>query len=64
MENEMTRKDYVRFAEMFKDMLADCESNASNAAIDETAKRSANIFAADNPNFDRSRFLTACGVES
>ena len=60
----MTRKDYIRFAAMLKDMLIDCSSNASKAAIVETCRRSANIFSADNANFDRARFLKACGVES
>ena len=60
----MTRKDYIKFAEMFKGMDKDCNTFLAHAVNDELAQRASNIFAADNPNFDRARFLKACGVES
>ena len=60
----MTRKDYVKFAAMFRSMLADCGNHASTAGVTETCERTANLFQADNPNFDRERFLKACGVGS
>ena len=30
-------------------------------ALDDTCKAIADVFAADNPRFDRERFYTACG---
>lgn len=32
-----------------------------NAAMRATAERLANLFAHENPRFDRAKFLTACG---
>jgi len=57
----MTRKDYVKFAAMFKNQKA---YGVNAQAADSIALRMAVILAEDNPNFDRDRFLTACGVES
>ncbi len=36
----------------------------TNATVKRLAHRFADLFAADNPNFDRDRFLSACGLES
>ena len=65
----MTRKDYVRFAAMFKAnnvcRLHDESLHAGYLkAIANICDRTADIFAADNANFDRDKFLKACGVES
>ena len=65
----MTRKDYVKFAAMLKDANSHqaCELNYRegwHGACSSLVQRTADIFAADNPNFDRERFLQACGVES
>lgn len=38
-------------------------SPAVETALDQVASRLADYFAADNPRFDRARFLAACGVE-
>ena len=59
----MTRKDYVRFAAMLKVMRA---MNRKHSTVTPTTMcyPIADIFAADNPRFDRVRFLKACGVES
>jgi hypothetical protein len=59
---EMTRKDYVKFAWMLKELNIDY-GPTDHDLIAAFAIRTANILAEDNPNFDRSRFLTACGVE-
>jgi hypothetical protein len=68
----MTRKDYVKFAAMLKDQrqaAIDCNSLKPGAdtmlkigTLNTTVFSMADIFAADNPNFDRDRFLQACGV--
>jgi hypothetical protein len=71
----MTRKDYVAIAKAVAEGWADCvESAKVQAAISGTqpdyreAYAVANVvanlcdvFAADNPRFDRERFETACG---
>ena len=53
----MTRKDYV--------MIADTIATSWHASADskaDLAYRFADALGADNPRFDRTRFLTACGV--
>ena len=51
----MTRKDYMRFAEIVR------EANPSFAPW--LASQMARVFAEDNPRFDRQRFFTACEVQ-
>jgi hypothetical protein len=65
----MTRKDYVAIAQCLSDgALINCATQADVAM--NTATRSkishqlAQKMAADNPRFDRARFLKACGVQS
>lgn len=61
----MTRKDYVLIAEVIKTQIElslkfgedDARYGAQNIAYDLASKLSQ-----DNPRFDRSRFLQACGV--
>lgn len=61
----MTRKDYVLIAEVIKTQIElslkfgedDARYGAENIALDLASKLSQ-----DNPRFDRSRFLQACGV--
>jgi hypothetical protein len=69
----MTRKDYIKFAAMLKDLRTTSNMMQSNYyglttfdndQLNYLESRTADIFAEDNPNFDRSRFLEACGVES
>ena len=56
----MTRKDYQAIAEAIKSTLHD---NVPAVDIAYTiAANLADVFAADNPRFDRSRFLAACGI--
>lgn len=51
----MSRKDYVKFAQMMRqaDDLTEKQRNTM-------ANRMATVFALDNPNFDRVRFISAC----
>ena len=68
----MTRKDYVKFAAMLKAMHITCDRDIKNGHTPDNPNiivscieyRIADILETDNPNFDRERFLTACGVES
>ncbi len=56
----MTRKHYIAIAEQLtKAHSVHKDSNAHQL----TAELLANYFYTDNKNFDRERFLTACGVE-
>ena len=56
----MTRKDYIAFAERFQ------QEKPDDIFAFTTWRRmvwaAADIFAADNPRFDRSRFLQAAGL--
>ena len=49
----MTRKDYIKIAEIIKSM-----PKVNGALAIEFSK----MLAEDNPRFDRERFYIACGV--
>lgn len=70
----MTKKDYEAIARVFSDMrasyfdgsrphLSESERQCGAYAVKRSAVSMCDVFAADNPRFDRSRFLKACGVE-
>lgn len=62
----MTRKDYIRIAEAIQSARYTCSqagTETANKACNVVAFEFARLLAADNPRFDRERFLTACGVE-
>ena len=65
----MTRKDYVLIAEAMKDSRP--AANIDKGSLTgmnmwsvwiETGRNIAAALQTDNPNFNRSRFLAACGV--
>ena len=64
----MTKKDYEAFAEMFADVetsiIAPIRSTKSRVVARTVARhiqtRAADIFADDNPRFNRTRFFAAC----
>ena len=62
----MTKKDYVAIAALLKhrrpnaDMLTPSPAYSMWHGI---AWDLCDVFASDNPRFDRARFLAACGVE-
>ena len=65
----MTKKDYIRIAAALRDtLLIDCPTteylNGAKAAHMSAITRIASTLQLDNPRFDRSRFLAACGVAS
>jgi len=65
----MTRKDYIAIAEVIRQagpasgMPTDWKTGC-NSAREYIARNLAYSLAADNPRFDRARFLKACGVQS
>ena len=61
----MTSKHFVAIAAAIKDARRYNPNNAcARQALDIAARNLAAECAASNPNFDRARFLAACGVES
>lgn len=65
----MTRKDYELIARTFRGAAISAESIADNyqraaviTSLGLTACKLADELKHDNPRFDRSRFLKACGV--
>ena len=60
----MTRKDYVAVAARIRNILDGNSANGVVLGVSMTAKALADVFALDNPRFDRERFLKAAGVQS
>lgn len=65
----MTRKDYITIAQAvcdgaFIECKTPAEVHANTATRSKIAYQLANVFALDNPRFDRERFLRACGVSN
>jgi len=62
----MTRKHYRAIAEFIRNNTSEIDDDIHshfmfvprNSLVFELA----NLFAADNPNFDRQKFLDACGI--
>ena len=57
----MTRKDYVKVAEILKSFGDNVENNHSdflNLVYDFS-----DMFANDNPNFQEKKFVQACGLD-
>lgn len=64
----MTKKDYVKIANVLATFKTYSESMPASpwrqTALEEITGRMADMLAQDNPRFDRTRFLKACGLES
>jgi hypothetical protein len=67
----MTKKHFIKIAAIIKDTIDKSKrqgwesSDASRALVvasETIALDMADYFAKENPSFDRSRFLVACGV--
>tara|TARA_Y100000310_G_scaffold336887_1_gene422580 strand:+ start:966 stop:1163 length:198 start_codon:yes stop_codon:yes gene_type:complete len=61
----MTRKDYIKIAEIIKDEyqheVARCGADVPTwSVVESIADQLAAYMAADNPRFDREKFVTAC----
>lgn len=60
----MTRKDYVIIAETLSNLMSDFNNGGDDTvSLTLVAHELAEALASDNVRFDRSRFLTACGVK-
>lgn len=65
----MTRKDYQLIASAIDNSRPEIlganspDARQRHDTCDLVARTMAKSLAADNPNFDRDRFLRACGVE-
>lgn len=57
----MTRKDYELIARSIKWEISGFYGELERTAIASTVERLARAFAAENPRFDRERFIKACG---
>jgi hypothetical protein len=57
----MTRKDYIATAEIL-DVLVATATEESLPNILDAVDEFAVMFKKDNPRFDRTRFINACGV--
>lgn len=58
----MSRKDYVAVAEAIERTKDDSHDVLdSYSVLKIAAQRVADVFAQDNPRFNRTRFMTACG---
>lgn len=53
------RRHYTQIAELLRSVLADDASLFTSAEVSRLVDRFADLFAADNPRFQRNRFLTA-----
>lgn len=58
----MSRKDYVAIAAVIRLYVGLADANTLDA-LRGAARGIADVFAADNPRFDRDRFLAACGMD-
>ena len=67
----MTRKDYVMIAETIRDLLGDIDRESpgmrevlrgERMGVASVALRLADQLRQDNPRFDRTRFMEACGL--
>ena len=59
----MTKKDFIVIAKAIKEHREFAYSSHSCTALGELVYNLANEFILINPNFDRNRFLEACGVD-
>ena len=55
----MTRKDYIATAEILKDYKDEMSKNLFQFIVYDFA----DLFEADNPNFNENKFYSACGLE-
>jgi len=67
----MSKKDYIKFAKMINERIQELYSDQNNdvpnipshiSELQTISLRMLDIFSSDNPNFDRERFLEACGL--
>ena len=59
----MTKQDYIKIACAITEERLWGTTSDKNEVIDDVVTSLADIFADDNPNFNRKQFLFACGME-
>ena len=60
----MTKKDYIKFAEVFRLNLESVKHNEEQqVAIARVVDDIALVLSEDNLRFNHSKFLTACGIK-
>ena len=57
----MTRKDYIATADILEVLVATA-TDESFPDVQDAIDSFAEMFAKDNPRFDRKRFVEACGI--
>lgn len=57
----MSKKDYVAIAEVMNMNIREACTPEAQFVLERTSQNLATVFA-ENPRFDRDRFLAACGV--
>ena len=62
----MTRKDYILISDTLRAQIAPIQgtNKVRDAIHNDYCRAIAGALAADNPAFDRAKFLAACGVQS
>jgi hypothetical protein len=58
----MTKKHFVKIAQSINAQRYETPGKEVGTALDELARVLAGFFAQDNAQFDRARFLEACGM--
>lgn len=59
----MTKKHFIAIAAEIRQALRESCDVSESYGIEKMAIRLCTTFKSANPNFDRSRFLAACGVD-
>ncbi len=62
-ETIVSKKHYVAIAAILANCLKQENTPEGRLAVKNAARELANEFAGENPGFQRSRFLQACGIE-
>lgn len=60
----MSKKHFTTIASVLHQQIMFAESQEARHAVERVARDLASEFGRFNANFDRARFLIACGVES
>lgn len=58
----MTKKHFEAVASAIRAEYEDTYGEPAEEAIRSIARKLADVFASENPRFDRARFLAACGI--
>ena len=64
MASKYQKRHYEDVARLIADIVRCRFSATSGATAKDMEGYFAAVFAADNPNFDRERFLKACGLDA